>query len=85
MNSRKTKTTTPAMSNDLSTRLKHAGLWAVPDALDHFLARAAKSRWSPVQILEALAQAEAQERSKRSLERRLRFSDLKSFRPMADF
>ncbi len=38
-----------------------------------------------MQILEALAQAETEERSKRSLERRLRISGLKSFKPMADF
>jgi len=71
--------------NDLAGQLKHIGLCAVPDALDDFLARAAKSHWSPLQILEALAQTEAQERSRRSLERRLRISGIKSFKPMADF
>jgi hypothetical protein len=37
--------------------------------LDDFLVRATKARWSPRQILEQLAQKE--ERSRRSLERRL--------------
>src|SRR5262245_38927262 len=81
MNSPKTKTT----ASDLAVQLKHVGLCSVPDALDDFLARATKARWSPLQILEALAQTEAHERSKRSLERRLRISGIKSFKPMADF
>jgi hypothetical protein len=70
MNSPKAKTT----ANDLATRLQHIGLCAVPDTLDDFLARAMKERWSPRQALEALAEVEAQERSQRSLERRLRTS-----------
>jgi len=72
-------------ANDLAAQLRHVGLCAVPDALDDFLARAVKSHWSPLQILEALVQTEAQERSRRSLERRLRLSGIKSFKPMADF
>jgi DNA replication protein DnaC len=53
--------------------------------LDDFIARATKLRWSAHQILEQLAQAEGAERSRRSLERRLRISGIKSFKPMADF
>jgi DNA replication protein DnaC len=60
-------------------------LRALPAQLDDFLARAAKARWSPHQILEQLAQAEIAERSHRSLQRRLRLSGLKRFKPMADF
>jgi DNA replication protein DnaC len=56
-----------------------------PANLDDFLARAAKARWSPHQILEQLAQAETAERARRSLEGRLRLSGIKSFKPMADF
>jgi len=37
------------------------------------------------QILEEVAKAEATERSRRSLERRLRISGIKRFKPMADF
>jgi len=36
-------------------------------------------------LLEQLLQAETEERSRRSLERRLRVSAIKSFKPMADF
>jgi DNA replication protein DnaC len=57
----------------------------VPAQLDDFIARAMKSRWSAHQILEQLVKAEGAERSRRSLERRLRISGIKSFKPMADF
>lgn len=49
------------------------------------MARATKARWSPHQIPEQRAQAEIAERSRRSLERRLRLSGRKRFKPMADF
>ncbi|MEK7754372.1 MAG: IS21-like element helper ATPase IstB [Planctomycetota bacterium] len=78
-----TRTTTPI--NNLSGQLQQIGLRAIPTQLDDFLARAAKARWSPRQMLEQLAQLEADERSRRSLERRLRLSGIKSFKPMADF
>ena len=83
MNSPTPKTTT--LSNSLSTQLQQIGLRALPAQLDDFLAHAAKSRWSPHQILEQLVQAESSERSRRSLERRLRLSGIKKFKPMADF
>jgi DNA replication protein DnaC len=60
-------------------------LRSLPAGLDDFLARAVKARWSPHQILEQMAQAEIAERSRRSLERRLRLSGIKRFKPMADF
>jgi DNA replication protein DnaC len=71
--------------NSLAVQLQHIGLRAVPAELDDFLARATKARWSPRQMLERLAQVETDERSRRSLERRLRLSGIKSFKPMADF
>jgi DNA replication protein DnaC len=77
------KTTTPA--NNLPVQLRQIGLRALPCQLDDFLAHATQSRWSPRQLLEQLAQVENTERSKRSLERRLRWSGLKNFKPMADF
>jgi DNA replication protein DnaC len=83
MNSPAPRTTTP--SNSLPAQLQQIGLRALPPGLDDFLARAAKSRWSPRQILEQVAQEEIAERSRRSLERRLRFSGVKRFKPMADF
>lgn len=79
-----TSTTTNLMPN-LAAQLRQVGLCAVPAQLDDFLARATKARWSPHMLLEQLAQAEATERSRRSLERRLRFSGIKKFKPMADF
>ena len=77
------QTTIP--SNSLPAQLQQIGLRALPAQLDDFLARATKARWSPHQILEQLAQAEIAERSRRSLERRLRLSGIKQFKPMADF
>ena len=71
--------------NNLTDQLKQIGLRALPADLDDFLARAIKARWSPRQILEHLAQTEIDEHSRRSLERRLRFSGIKKFKPMADF
>jgi DNA replication protein DnaC len=83
MNSPTPNTTTP--SNSLPAQLRQIGLRAMPTQLDDFLAHAIKARWSPHQILEQLAQAEIAERSRRSLERRLRLSGIKKFKPMADF
>jgi DNA replication protein DnaC len=83
MSSPALKTTTP--NHSLPAQLGQIGLRALPSQLDDFLARAVKARWSPHQILEQLAQAEIAERSRRSLERRLRLSGIKRFKPMADF
>lgn len=76
-------TTTPR--NDLAAQLSQIGLKAIPQNLDDFIARASKGRWSPSVLLEQLAQEEAHERSRRSLEQRLRISGIKRFKPMADF
>ena len=72
-------------NNSLATQLKQIGLRALPTQLDDFIARVTKARCSAHQILEELAKAEATERSRRSLERRLRISGIKRFKPMADF
>jgi len=71
--------------NNLAAQLQQIGLRAVPTELDDFIARATKGRWSPSMLLEQLAQAEAEDRSRRSLERRLRVSGIKSFKPMVDY
>lgn len=81
MNSPSTTTT----KNDLTAQLQQIGLRALPQDLDEFLARASKARWSSHMLLEELCRAEIQERSRRSLERRLRLSAIKSFKPLADF
>ena len=78
-----TATTIP--SHNLPAQLLQLGLRAIPAQMDDFLARAVKARWSPRQVLEQLVRAEVSERSRRSLERRLRLSGLKSFKPIADF
>lgn len=83
MTSPKAKTKTA--SNGLPDQLTQIGLQALPAQLDDFLARATKSRWSPLQIVEQLAQLENAERARRSLERRLRRAEIKNFKPMADF
>jgi DNA replication protein DnaC len=71
--------------NNLTAQLKQIGMRAVAADLDDFLARATRSHWSPLMLLEQLAQAEAQDRSRLSMERRLRVSGIKSFKPMADY
>jgi len=77
--------TTAMTNNNLAKQLKQIGLCAVPTQLDDFIARVTKARCSAHQILEELTKAEATERSRRSLERRLRISGIKRFKPMADF
>jgi DNA replication protein DnaC len=77
--------TTMTPINNLAAQLQQIGLRAVPTELDDFIARATKGRWSPSMLLEQLAQAEAEDRSRRSLERRLRVSGIKSFKPMVDY
>jgi DNA replication protein DnaC len=61
------------------------GLRHVAAHLDDILALATKKRMSPVQLLEHLYQLEANDRSCRSLERRLARSRIGRFKPMADF
>ena len=73
------------MSNSLSAQLQQIGLCAVPAQLDDFIARATKARWSALQILEQVVKTESAERSRRSLERRLRMSGIKSFKSIVDF
>src|SRR5580658_3308914 len=86
MNSPALKTpTTMTTINNLSSQLKQIGLRALPTQLDDFLARVTQARCSAHQILEEIAKAEVTERSRRSLERRLRISGIKRFKPMADF
>ena len=64
MNSPTRATTIP--SNSLPAQLEQIGLHALAAAVDDFLARATKQRWSPRQLLEHLAQTEAAERAHQS-------------------
>jgi hypothetical protein len=52
---------------NLAAQLRQIGLCAVPAQVDDFLARATKARWSAHMLLEQFVQAEAAERSRRSL------------------
>lgn len=78
------KITTPTSSN-LSSQLNKIGLRTISQNLDDFISRATTGRWSPHMLLEQLAQTETEERSRRSLERRLSLSGIHKFKPMADF
>jgi DNA replication protein DnaC len=80
MNSLKTTTAT-----DIHSQLRQLGLNATAQGLDDFIARATKSRWSPQLMLEELSRMEIQDRSHRSLQRRLQMARIGRFRPMADF
>src|SRR5262247_781940 len=74
----------PPMS-DLAQRLATLGLRATAGQLDDVVALATKRRWSPTQFLEHLVESEQQERTRRSLERRLLRSRLGRFTPMTEF
>lgn len=69
----------------LPEALRSLGLRYTAADLPDFLARATRSRWSPAVLLEELVRAEAQDRARRSLERRLSRARLGAFKPMADF
>jgi DNA replication protein DnaC len=75
----------PTATTTLSSHLRRLGLTRVADDLNDLLARAAKDRWTPVALLEALATTELEDRARRSLERRFRRARLGRFKPMADF
>ena len=77
--------TTMTPTNNLTTQLHQIGLRALPAALEDFIQRANKDRWSPHTLLEELAHVEAEELFRRRLERRLRVSGITCFKPMADF
>jgi len=69
----------------LADHLAALGLRATAANLDDVVALATKRRWSPLQLLEHLAETEQQERTRRSLERRLADSRIGRFTPMPDF
>jgi DNA replication protein DnaC len=80
-----TTTTTTKAPADLGATLRALGLWRIAEDLDDFIARATKSRWSAVQVLEELGRLETLERARKSAERRLARSHLGRFKPIADF
>jgi DNA replication protein DnaC len=70
---------------DLRDVLRSLGLTVTAAGFDDLIALATKKRWGPTELLEHIATSEDRERSRRSLERRLRRSRLERFKPMADF
>jgi DNA replication protein DnaC len=69
----------------LTSNLQRLGLPHTAEHLNDLVARATQKRWSPVVLLEALVQAELDERARRRLERQLRAARLGRFKAMADF
>ncbi len=76
---------TTTNATDLASRLLKVGLQAIGRSLDDFLARATKSRLSPVQILEEIARLEEIDKSWRSQESRRQRARIGRFKPIADF
>jgi DNA replication protein DnaC len=69
----------------LTANLQRLGLPHTAEHLNDLVARATQKRWSPVVLLEAVVQAELDERARRRLERQLRAARLGRFKAMADF
>ncbi|MEP7270380.1 MAG: IS21-like element helper ATPase IstB [Acidobacteriota bacterium] len=76
---------TQTLTADISQQLNRIGLRVTASSADDFIARATKHKWSPRVLLEEIVRAEAEDRSQRSLERRLRNARLGRFKTMADF
>jgi DNA replication protein DnaC len=70
---------------DLASRLAQVGLLATAQNLDDFLARATKGRWTPLQILEEIARLEQIDKTRRSLQSRLRRARIGRFKPISDY
>jgi DNA replication protein DnaC len=69
----------------LPDALKTLGLYHTATHLDDLVALATKRRWSPIQLLEQLVATEHQDRTRRSLERRLARARIGRFTPMTEF
>jgi DNA replication protein DnaC len=76
---------TAMMNDDLGDCLRQIGLTTTADNLADFLARAIKAQWSPTTVLENMAQAEAKEKARRSVESRLKRARLGKFKTMSEF
>src|SRR5215831_816121 len=84
-NWRFTMNSSQTTNNDLSGQLRQLGLQATAQELDDLIARATKQKWSPLQLIEAIAKSESADRASRNLERRLKQARLGRFKPIADF
>jgi DNA replication protein DnaC len=76
---------TTTTTDELKALLAWLGLRYLAEHLDDFLARATHKKLSPVQLLELLARFEADDKAQRSLQRRLKRSNIGRFKPIADF
>ena len=72
-------------NNDLAARLANISLKSLAQNLDDFIASATKNHWPVKIVLDELCNIEINERSRLSLERRLRFAGIGRFKPIADF
>jgi DNA replication protein DnaC len=73
------------MTSELRASLKELGLYALAKGLDDFLSRGIKARMSPVQVVEAFAALERDDRATKSLISRQKRSRIGEFKPMCDF
>ncbi len=73
------------MTTPLADQLGSIGLRYLAENLDDIIALTTRKRWSPTQLLEHIVEVETKDRTRRSLERRLRRSQIGRFKPMADF
>jgi len=85
MNSQSPAPITAQSTTELATQLTNIGLRVTAAGLPDLIARATTQRWSPHMLLEQIAAAETVDKSRRSLERRLRLARLGRFKPIADF
>lgn len=73
------------MTPDLKSRLLALKLHHLAENVDDFVARAIRDRSGAMEVIEAIAQLELEERKRRSVERRLRDAHIGRYRAMADF
>lgn len=73
------------MNSSLVQQLTSLKLRAVASHLDDIVAKATQKRMGPLELLTWVAQMEAEERSQRSVERRMRRSRLGRMKLLADF
>lgn len=69
----------------LASDLRRLNWPRTADDLNDVIARATRQRWSPTRLLEQVVAAELEDRSRRSVERRLKCARLGRFKPVADW
>lgn len=77
--------TTSETATELAAKLSAVGLRVTASDLAALIARATSEQWPPQTLLEHIAATETGDKSRRSLERRLRRARLGRFKPLADF